>query len=82
MKKVVAVVENFGNVLFNNVTEVDITNDEFKDFCERTLRSKVVEVRDVTEANVPEILKNENVAISVMVSTHKKALLIKQSELQ
>ena len=81
MKKVVAVVENFGNVLFDNVTEVDITNDEFKDFCERTLRSKVVEVRDVTEANVPEILKNENVAISVMVSTHKKALLIKQSEL-
>ena len=81
MKKVVAVVENFGNVLFDNVTEVDITNDEFKNFCERTLHSKVVDVRDVAEASVPEILKNENVAISVMVSTHKKALLIKQSEL-
>lgn len=48
MKSTMVYVENFGGVLFENTTNVEVSDDEYKAFCEREVRGRVKEVRDVT----------------------------------
>jgi hypothetical protein len=78
MKKVVAIVENFGNVVINNTTNVEIADNEFKVFCEKSLRKTVKEIRDVTNVDDIASLNLVGRLYPVNVDTHKKALLVKQ----
>lgn len=74
MKNTMVYVENFGGVLFENSTNVEVSDKEYGAFCEKVTRSHVKEVRDVTGSEGFELP-----VMSIKVDTFEKLEKIKRS---